>query len=84
MAVRAISDAVSDTLLPFERFTDLSLAWQWNKALPYFLGHPNQIGNLLHLYRNAHIARRCLASFVDLYATCPLETRPSGSVEVTA
>lgn len=60
MAVRTISDTVRDSLPPFDQILDSDGTWHWNRAVHYFVFHPQHLVKLLALYRNARQARRSL------------------------
>jgi len=46
LAVRAISDSASESLLPFDRFINATGAWLWKEALRYFLARPTELAIL--------------------------------------
>jgi len=60
MAVRTISDTVRDSLPPFDQILDSNGTWHWNRAVHYFVVHPQHLVKLFALYRNAQQARRSL------------------------
>lgn len=64
IAIRAISDKMQDSLLPFERIMASNGRWQWGKATLYFLSCPHHLIKLFLLYRNAREARKSLTTFV--------------------
>jgi len=65
IAIRAISDTMQDNLPPFDQILDSNGKWCWNKAVPYFVSHPQHLIKLFTLYRNARQARRSLTTSID-------------------
>lgn len=65
LAVRAISDTLQDNLLPFDRFMDMNGKLLRQKAILYFLSHPQHVAKLFALQRNAWRARKNLTAFID-------------------
>lgn len=66
LAVRAVSDTVEDSHLPFDQFWD-SGTWRWQRVVLYFLARPQQLTKLLCLHRNARRARGSLTAFMDCF-----------------
>jgi len=64
LAVRAISDALADSLPPFGLFLDSNGNWRRKRAALYFLFRPHQLMKLYCYYRNARKAERNLSRFV--------------------
>jgi 5'-methylthioadenosine/S-adenosylhomocysteine nucleosidase len=65
LAVRAISDTVQDSLLPFDQIMDFDGKWRWQRATIYFLSRPQNLPKLFTLYRNARRARKSLTAFIE-------------------
>ena len=65
IAVRAISDSMQDSLLPFDQILTLNGEWQWKKAIPYFTSRPHHLTKLFTLYSNAQQARKSLTTVVN-------------------
>jgi len=65
VAVRTISDAMRDSLVPFDRMLTLDGEWQWEKALRFFVFHPRDLTKLFALYRNAREGSKSLATAVN-------------------
>ena len=65
LAVRAVSDTIQDSLLPFDQILGSNGRWRWHKAVPYFLFHPEYLIKLFTLYRNAQQARKSLTIIID-------------------
>jgi len=65
LAVRAISDIMQDSRLPFDQILTLHGEWQWKMAVPYFTLHPQHLTKLFALYRDAREARKNLTTVVS-------------------
>lgn len=65
LAVRAISDIMQDSRLPFDQILTLTGEWQWPRAIPYFILHPQHLTRLFALYRDAREARKNLTAVVN-------------------
>jgi len=65
LAVRAISDTVHDSLLPFDRFIDMNGKLLRQRAVSYFLSHPQHLAKLVALSRSARRARKNLTAFIE-------------------
>jgi hypothetical protein len=65
LAVRAISDTLRDSLLPFSRFIDMNGKLLQQRAILYFLSHPQHLSKLFALSRSARRARKNLTAFLD-------------------
>jgi len=65
LAIRAISDTLQDSLLPFDRFIDMNGKLLRQRAIAYFLSHPQHLVKLLSLSHSARRARKNLTAFLD-------------------
>lgn len=64
MAIRAVSDAAGESLLPFDQLLTPNGKLRREKTALYFLIHPHHLVRLLVMYRNAQHARRRLTNFI--------------------
>ena len=65
IAIRAISDTMQDSLIPFDQILDSNGKWRLKKVALYFLSHPQHVIRLLALLKNARQAMRSLTTLVD-------------------
>jgi len=64
IGIRAVSDAVDESLLRFDLLLISEEKARQAKAAIYLLAHPHDLIRLLAIYRNARRARRSLTSYV--------------------
>ena len=69
LAIRTASDAVGDTLPPFEKFVNLDGSLRRRKAMLHFVSHPQDLVRLLRLYRKTSVATRNLTAAIDCLIT---------------
>jgi adenosylhomocysteine nucleosidase len=67
LAVRAISDAASESLPPFDRFISAKGAWLWKDTLRHFMARPAELAALGRLYRNSLQAMQSLTLFFQTF-----------------
>ncbi len=65
LTVRAISDEVEDSLLPFDQLMDSEGAWLRRKAFLYSLSHPQHLPKILKFSGNLKRARKNLLNFIQ-------------------
>ena len=65
LAVRAISDTLTQSLPPFDRFLDANEKLLWPETIPYFLAHPEALAKLYRVYVNMRQARTNLTYFLE-------------------
>lgn len=64
LAVRAISDPVTQQLPPFDRWIDLEEGWNIGLAASHFLVHPLELATLPALYANVQRAESSLVQII--------------------
>jgi len=64
LAVRAVSDALAQTLPPFDQYLSPEGGWLWRRTVLGFLRNPADLARLPRLYLNALRARRSLTRVV--------------------
>ncbi len=64
LAVRAISDPVTQRLPPFDRWISTQGRWQMRRAAAHLLAHPLELAALPALYRNAQRAEEGLVQLI--------------------
>jgi adenosylhomocysteine nucleosidase len=67
LAVRAISDTLTQSLPNFDRFSNLSGVRLWKEASLHFLARPGELAKVPQVYRNALQARKSLTCFLDSF-----------------
>jgi 5'-methylthioadenosine/S-adenosylhomocysteine nucleosidase len=67
LAVRAISDTLTQSLPQFDRFSNLRGAQLWREAIRHFLARPGELAQVPWVYRNALQARKSLTCFLDAF-----------------
>jgi nucleoside phosphorylase len=67
LAVRAISDTLTQSLPNFDRFSNLSGIRLWKEASLHFLARPGELAKVSRVYRNALQARKSLTCFLDAF-----------------
>jgi adenosylhomocysteine nucleosidase len=65
LAVRAISDTLTQSLPPFDRFLNADGELLWPETILYFLAHPEALAKLYGVYVNMRQARTNLTSFLE-------------------
>lgn len=66
LAVRAVSDVVSESLPPLDRFVGPDGTPMWRDAARYFASHPVDLVKMPSVYRNARLAETSLTLFLRL------------------
>lgn len=64
LAVRVIYDEIKAIMPDFERIVDLDGNLRLNRAIPYFLTHPEYLFSASALYKHSNRAKDSLATFV--------------------
>ena len=65
LAVRAVSDTLTQNLPPFDRFLGAHDELLWPQASLYFLAHPQALAKLYGIYMNMRQARTNLTDFLE-------------------
>jgi adenosylhomocysteine nucleosidase len=65
LAVRAISDTLTQSLPRFDQFSTLGGARLWKEAILHFLTRPGELAQVPRVYRNGLRARKSLTCFLD-------------------
>jgi nucleoside phosphorylase len=69
LAVRGISDTLTQSLPNFGRFSNLSGVRLWKEASLHFLARPGELAKVPGVYRNALQARKSLTCFLDAFVS---------------
>jgi nucleoside phosphorylase len=69
IGIRAVSDAVHESLLRFDLLLTSEEKARQEKTAIYLLAHPHDLVRLLAIYRNARRARRSLTNYVCCFLT---------------
>jgi adenosylhomocysteine nucleosidase len=67
LAVRAISDTLTQSLPKFDQFSNLGGTRLWKEAIRHFLARPGELAQLPQVYRNGLRARKSLTYFLDAF-----------------